>query len=57
MKPHYQYILIYGNPVDGFQVVGPFPTREAADEYRDTGPNPDRVTLTRLYAPVGADHE
>lgn len=51
------YILIFGNPVDGFQVVGPFPTREAADAYRDTGPNPDRVTLTRLYAPVGAGHE
>lgn len=57
MKLHYQYILIYGNPVDGFQVVGPFPTREAADAYRDEGPYPDRVTLTRLYSPAGVGHE
>ena len=57
MKLHYQYLLIYGNPVDGFQFVGPFATLDAADAYRDREPDGTQVTLTRLYAPVGADHE
>jgi hypothetical protein len=57
MKLHYQYILIYGNPVDGFQFVGPFTHADAADAYRDREPDGTQVTLTRLYAPVGAGHE
>jgi hypothetical protein len=30
------YILIFGNPGDGFEYVGPFKTAAAATEYAET---------------------
>ena len=32
-----QFIMVRGNPVDGFSFVGPFPTRSSVvDDYGDT---------------------
>jgi hypothetical protein len=33
-NPPMRYVLAFGNPVDGFEFVGPFTDRRAAEEYR-----------------------
>lgn len=33
MTQHIQFIVIYGNPVDGFVHVGPFNSRDDAAQY------------------------
>lgn len=32
-KPIVGYVVVYGNPLEGFKLHGPFPSREAADQF------------------------
>ena len=45
----YQYVLVYGDFVQGFQFTGPYATREDA-EIAAGDSNP--VTIARLWAPL-----
>lgn len=45
----YQYILIFGDIIQGFQFTGPYATREDAEiAAGDSSP----VTIARLWAPA-----
>ena len=47
------YIILVGNPRDGFRVIGPFKTGDDADEYIDTEPeNVDWMTVVPLEVPA-----
>jgi hypothetical protein len=35
----YPHIVIYGNPIDGFEYIGPFPNAIAAATYGNTDPH------------------
>ena len=44
----YQYILIFGNLVEGFQFNGPYATREDAERAKGDAD----ATIARLWAPL-----
>ena len=46
----YQYILIFGNLVEGFQFNGPYATREDAERAKGDA----EATIARLWAPAKA---
>ena len=47
------YVILVGNPRDGFRVIGPFKTGDDADEYIDTEPeNVDWMTVVPLEVPA-----
>jgi hypothetical protein len=42
------FIIVVGNPMDGFVFHGPFPSCEAADEYAETKLKGEEWWLTSL---------
>ena len=49
------YVILVGNPRDGFRAIGPFKTGDDADEYIDTEPeNVDWMTVVPLEVPAKA---
>ncbi len=53
MSQHEQFILIYGNPIDGFSYVGPFDSRDDASQYAEDDAPADWWIVT-LDAPAYA---
>jgi hypothetical protein len=49
------YILIYGNVIDGFLFVGPFSSRETAENAMEHLPADCRPYVARLFAPMQED--
>lgn len=48
------YLVIYGNPVDGFTFIGPFNRAEEAERYMDHNDN-DTSWMIKLVKPNGDD--
>lgn len=40
-NPDLPHIIVMGNPVDGFEFIGPFPNAATAAEYGNTDPYTD----------------
>jgi hypothetical protein len=53
MNHHEQFIVIYGNPADGFSHVGPFDSHDEASTYTATD-EPANWWIVRLDAPAYA---
>jgi hypothetical protein len=52
----YPFVLIRGNPVDGFEYIGPFPGRQHAAQYGNTDPHTDADWwIAPLHAPAERD--
>jgi hypothetical protein len=51
-----QFIVIYGNPADGFSHVGPFDSHDEASTYAATD-DPANWWIVRLDAPAYAADE
>jgi hypothetical protein len=48
----YQYLIVCGNPIDGFRYIGPFTTHDDAADYLDRTPNRDEpMWITDLDEP------
>ena len=47
-----QFIVIYGNPIDGFAHVGPFNSRDEAVLYAESEPYNGNWFITMLDAPA-----
>lgn len=47
-------IVIMGNPVDGFDYIGPFSSFEEADEYINQERNPKNFWIAQLATPEEA---
>jgi hypothetical protein len=50
------YIVIKGDPVDGFEYIGPFDNSEAAEEYMDTISN-DATWSIKLQSPADPEDD
>lgn len=50
-----QFIVIYGNPTDGFNHVGPFSCRDDAVNYAESEPYNGNWWITRLDAPAATE--
>lgn len=46
-----KYIVIMGNPVDGFDYIGPFNSFDEADEYVANERNPENFWIAQLATP------
>lgn len=46
-----QLIVIMGNPVDGFDYIGPFNSFDEADDYINQERNPENFWIARLAKP------
>jgi hypothetical protein len=51
-----QFIVIYGNPADGFSHVGPFNSRDEASRYAEPD-TPENWWIVMLDAPALATDE
>ncbi len=49
-----KYVIIHGNPVDGFQIHGPFDSPDNAVTYAETFHSGDWWT-SQLFAPTEVD--
>jgi hypothetical protein len=49
------HILIYGNPIDGFNYVGPFKNSDAALHYMKTEPHKSNIWMVMLQTPSKED--
>lgn len=47
------YFLIYGNPVDGLNFVGPFEDHDAAVKYMEGEPSRENIWVSVMDAPDG----
>lgn len=47
-----QHLVIFGNPVDGFTHVGPFPSIDAAVAYIDTELHQENCWTAVLHTPA-----
>jgi hypothetical protein len=54
MSQPQQFIVIYGNPLDGFAHVGPFDSRDEATTYAESEPYNGNWFVTMLDAPAYA---
>ena len=45
------YIIVMGNPCDGFRFIGPFPDFPTALHYMETEHDPHDMWITQLDAP------
>jgi hypothetical protein len=52
-----QFIIIYGNPIDGLSHVGPFYSRDDAIEYAISEPYNGNWWISMLEAPAYATDE
>lgn len=50
--PREQHVVMYGNPVDGFRIVGPFEDRDAAVQYGESEPSQNDWWIAELDAPA-----
>lgn len=48
------YLVIKGDPVDGFQYIGPFMNAEVAERYMDHNDS-DAMWVVKLITPYGDD--
>ena len=51
------FIIAYGNPVDGFFYVGPFPTAQIANEYTESELFQGYFWIIELQAPAQEENE
>ena len=51
------YIMIYGNPIDGFCYVGPFANRDEALTYAEGERDPRDWWIVELDAPAGSESD
>ena len=47
-----KYIIMYGNPIEGFTFVGPFDTKQEAIEYVDAEPTDYDTCIAELLEPA-----
>lgn len=50
--PREQHVVMYGNPVDGFRIVGPFEDRDEAVKYGESEPSQNDWWIAELDAPA-----
>jgi hypothetical protein len=50
------YIIIKGDPVDGFEYIGPFDNSEAAEDFMDTISN-DATWSIKLQSPTDTEDD
>lgn len=49
------FVVIHGNPADGFGYIGPFPDGEAANDYADTALRGEDWWVVALQSPAQED--
>ena len=50
------YVILCGNPVDGIQVHGPFPSSDEAHEWAECGLKGESWWVTELHSEQNAEH-
>lgn len=51
------FIMVYGNPIDGFCYVGPFGSHEDAKAYMESEDDRTDCWVADLFAPALESHE